>query len=401
MDNSQEQDVGRPKGSGPLTGISVVMLGGLGPGPFCGMLLADLGAKIIRVDRISEVDRPVPIDFVMRRSQNSIAVDLKQHRGRDIVRALVAEADAFVDVYRPGVATRLGLGPDELLRINERLVYAQMTGWGQDGPLAQMAGHDINYIALTGALHATGTRETPIPPLNVLGDFGGGGMLLGLGLLAAILESRQSGKGQVIDVAMVDGAATLMAVFYGMLAQGTWRDDRHTNVVDGAAHFYRTYETSDHRHFAVGALEPHMYKELCDRLGVDVPHDYENHIVWNAHAAQLSQVFRTRTRAEWEEIIMTPNSCAAPVLSLRETANHPHNRHRSTFIEIDGVVQPSPSPRFSRTKSAVPRSPALPGDQTIEILRGTGLNEPAIQILIDDDIVRQSVSDHRRRIKEA
>jgi len=227
------------------------------------MLLADLGADVVRVDRVAEVDGPPAIDRVLRRGQRSVAIDVRDERGRDLVHALVAHADAFVDVYRPGVAERLGIGPDDLLAVNPRLVYARMTGYGQDGPYASMAGHDINYLALSGALHAIGTEDAPVPPLNLVGDYGGGGMLLALGLLSGILETRQSGAGQVLDVAMIDGAATLMAVFYGLFAEGRWEDRRHANLLDGAAHYYRTYETADGKHFAVGSMEPQFYAELC------------------------------------------------------------------------------------------------------------------------------------------
>jgi alpha-methylacyl-CoA racemase len=378
--------------NGPLAGISIVMMGGLGPGPFCGMLLGDLGARVIRVDRLDDVDQPPPVDVVMRRSQRSVAVDVKDARGRELVHALVAGADAFVDVYRPGVAERLGIGPDELLAVNPGLVYARMTGYGQDGPYARMAGHDINYIALSGALHAIGTHDTPVPPLNILGDFGGGGMLLALGLLSGILESRASGAGQVVDVSMLDGAATLMAVFYGMLAQGTWQDRRHANVVDGAAHFYRTYETADGKHFSVGALEPQFYQELCARLGVDPPQDYDEPDAWEKHGEAMAARFRQKTREEWEQELVTEQSCASPVLSLNEAPWHPQNRSRSTFVDVDGVWQPAPSPRFSRTVPAKPGRPSLPGDHTLAVLADLGLDDATVSSLVASNVVRQSTA---------
>ncbi|MET0726789.1 MAG: CaiB/BaiF CoA-transferase family protein [Acidimicrobiales bacterium] len=376
--------------SGPLAGVRIVMMGGLGPGPFCGMVLGDLGADVVRVDRIAEVDQPDPIDTVVRRSQRSVAIDLKDPRGRDLIRSLVAEADGFVDVYRPGVAERLGIGPDDLLAVNPRLVYARMTGYGQAGPYAEMAGHDINYIALTGALHAIGTAETPVPPLNLLGDYGGGGMLLAVGLLSGILEARGSGRGQVIDVAMVDGAATLMAVFYGMVGQDTWQDRRQANALDGGAHFYRAYETADGKFFSVGALEPHFFAELCSRLGVDVPHDDDEPDRWAAHAEEMAARFREKTRDEWERELVTPQSCASPVLNLREASQHPHNQARQTFVELDGVVQPAPSPRFSRTVPTTPSHPARPGDHTIEVLGRLDLDEQQVVALADAGVVRQS-----------
>ena len=372
--------------SGPLAGLRIVTMGGLGPGPFCGMLLGGLGADVVRVDRVAEVDQPPPIDTLMRRSQRSIAVDLKHPRGRDVVYALVDGADAFVDVYRPGAAERLGIGPDDLLTRNRRLVYARMTGWGQDGPYAQMAGHDINYIALSGALHAIGTEDTPVPPLNLLGDYGGGGMLLAVGLLGGILESRTSGEGQVVDVAMHDGAALLMTVFYGLLAEGRWEDRRHANVIDGAAHYYRTYGTADGAHVAVGAMEPQFYAELCARLGIDVPQD-DTPEAWAAHGDTMAARFRSRTRAEWEEELVTPQSCASPVLSMAEAPEHPHARERGTFVTVDGVVQPAPAPRFSRTALAAPSPPSLPGDHTRALLEELGLTAAA---LLDDGVVRQS-----------
>ena len=376
--------------TGPLAGLSVVMMGGLGPGPFCGMLLGDLGADVVRVDRVAEVDQPEPIDFVVRRNQRSIAVDVKDERGRDLVRALAARSDAFVDVYRPGVAERLGIGQDDLAAVNPRLVYARMTGWGQDGPYAQMAGHDIDYIALTGALHAIGPADTPVPPLNLLGDYGGGGMLLALGILSGVLESRRSGQGQVVDVAMVDGANTLMAVFHGMLAQGSWRDERQANVVDGGAHFYRTYRTADDRHFAVGALEPHFYADLCARLGVAPPQDYDDPGDWEAHTRVMADRFREKTRDEWEQELVAPQSCAAPVLDLAEAPDHPHHRARHAFVEVGGVIQPAPAPRFARTAPPTPRPPSLPGDHTSALLEELGWDEAARRELTGAGIVRQS-----------
>lgn len=378
-----------PAAAGPLAGVRIVMTGGLGPGPFCGMVLGGLGADVVRIDRVSEVDGPPVIDRVSRRSQRSIALDVKDPRGRDLVHALAARADGFVDVYRPGVAERLGIGPDDLLAVNPRLVYARMTGYGQNGPYADMAGHDINYLAVSGALHAIGTAATPVPPLNLVGDYGGGGMLLAVGLLSGILEARESGAGQVIDVAMVDGAATLMAVFYGMVAEGTWRDRRQANLLDGAAHFYRAYETADGKHFAVGAMEPQFYRELCDRLGVAVPQD-EDPDAWAAHGEVMAARFRERTRDEWERALVTPQSCAAPVLSLTEAPQHPHHRARDAFVEIDGIVQPAPAPRFSRTVPPTPGPASLPGDATLAVLAELGLDDDTVRDLWATGVVRPS-----------
>ncbi|MEY8017383.1 CaiB/BaiF CoA transferase family protein [Mycobacterium servetii] len=376
--------------SGPLRGLRIVMMGGLGPAPFCGMLLGDLGADVVRVDPVAGVDGPLPIDYTVRRGQRSLAADVKDPRGRDLVHRLVAGADAFVDVYRPGVAERLGIGPDALLGRNPRLVYARMTGYGQDGPLSGHAGHDINYIALAGALHGIGTAESPVPPLNLVGDYGGGGMLLAVGLLSAILEARESGAGQVLDVAMVDGVATLLAPYFGMVPTGTWRDRRQDNLLDGAAHFYGVYVTADGRHVAVGAMEPKFYAELCERLGVGVPHDDDAPSTWSAHRAALAARFAEKTRDEWERILDSPGCCATPVLSLSEAPHHPHLAARGTFVDVDGVTQPAPAPRFSRTPPAAPGAPSLPGDHTRALLRELGLDPEAVTALVDAGVVAQS-----------
>jgi len=371
------------------------MMGGLGPGPFCGMLLGDLGADVVRIDQIREVDGPLPIDYTVRRNQRSIALDIKNTRGRDIVRRLTESADAFVDVYRPGVAERLGIGPHDLHEVNPRLVYARMTGYGQEGPYADRAGHDIHYIALAGALHAIGTEEAPVLPLNLIADYGGGGMLLAVGLLSAILEARQSGSGQVIDVAMVDGAATLMTPYFGMVPAGSWRDRRCDNLLDGAAHFYGVYETADGKHVAVGALEARFYAELCAHLNVTVPHDVDEPSAWAAHRQTLAARFREKTRAEWEQQLGSTGSCAAPVLSITEAPDHPHHVARDSFVEIDGVRQPAPAPRFSRTVPERPRSPSLPGDHTRAVLAELGLGGEAIADLIESGVAVQRLDGAR------
>jgi alpha-methylacyl-CoA racemase len=375
--------------SGPLHGVRIVMMGGLGPAPFCGMLLGDLGADVIRVDAVAGVDGPLPIDYSVRRSQRSLAADVKDPRGRDLVLRLADGADAFVDVYRPGVAERLGIGPNALRERNPRLVYARMTGYGQDGPMAGHAGHDINYIAIAGALHGIGTAESPIPPLNLVGDYGGGGMLLAVGLLSAILEARASGEGQVLDVAMVDGVATLLAPYFGMVPEGTWRDRRHDNLLDGAAHFYGAYATADGGHIAVGAMEPKFYAELCERLGVDVPHDDDEPAAWADHRATLAARFAEKSRSEWEQILDSPGCCATPVLSLSEAPSHPHLAARETFIDVDGITQPAPAPRFSRTRPGLPSSPSLPGHHTRELLIELGLDGDAVDALADAGVVAQ------------
>jgi alpha-methylacyl-CoA racemase len=368
------------------------MMGGLGPAPFCGMLLGGLGAEVIRVDPVAGVDGSLPIDYTVRRSQRSLAADVKDPRGRHLVHRLAAEADAFVDVFRPGVAERLGIGPDTLRELNPRLVYARMTGYGQEGPLAAHAGHDINYIALTGALHGIGTPESPVPPLNLVGDYGGGGMLLAVGVLSAILEARQSGQGQVLDVAMVDGIATLLAPYFGMVPAGTWRDRRWDNLLDGAAHFYGVYATADGRHVAVGAMEPKFYAELCDQLGVSVPHDDDQPASWAAHRAMLSHRFAEKSRDEWEQLLNSPGCCVTPVLSLSEAPRHPHLVARKTFIDVDGITQPAPAPRFSRTRPSAPSPPSLPGDHTHALLREMGFDADAVTALEDAGVVAQSSS---------
>jgi alpha-methylacyl-CoA racemase len=378
--------------SGPLRGVRIVMLGGLGPAPFCAAVLGDLGADVIRIDQVGQVDGPLPIDYVVRRSQRSIAVDLKDPRGPELVQRLVADADAFVDVYRPGVAERLHIGPDDLAAANPRLVYARMSGYGQDGPYAAMAGHDINYIALTGALGAIGTQSGPVPPLNLIGDYGGGGMLLAVGLLSAILEARESGRGQVVDVAMIDGAALLMLPFYGMVPVGTWRDQRFDNVLDGAAHYYGVYETADGKFFAVGAMEPQFYAELCKKLDLDVPHDEDDPQAWEAHRAVFAARFREKTRDEWERELVAPGTCAAPVLSIAEAPDHPHNVARETFIDVDGVRQPAPAPRFSRTVADPPQPPSLPGDHSRTVLEELGIDPSTAAELLAQGVVRQSSS---------
>jgi len=341
------------------------------------MVLGDLGADVVRVDRLADADQTEFVDRVVRRSQRSIAVDVKDERGAELVRALAQRADGFVDVFRPGALERLGLGPDDLLARNPRLVYARMTGYGQDGPFAAMAGHDINYLAMAGALHAIGTPGAPVPPLNLVGDYGGGGMLLAVGLLSAILEARQSGLGQVVDVAMVDGAATLMGVFYGLFAESRWEDRRGANVLDGAAHYYRTYATADGEHVAVGAMEPQFYDELCRRLEVDVPQG-SSPDEWAVHGEVMAARFREKTRAEWEAQLVHPQTCVTPVLGLAEAPHHPHHRARGTFLDIDGMVQPAPSPRFSRTAPAAPGAPALPGAHTDAILAELGADATAL-----------------------
>ena len=361
---------------GPLQGVRVVELASIGPGPFCAMLLADLGAEVLAVDRPASEGPGWPALF--GRGRRRVAVDLKHPDGPGVVLDLVAGADALVEGFRPGVAERLGIGPEACLARNPRLVYGRVTGWGQDGPLAGAAGHDIDYIALAGALHPIGPADgPPAPPLNLLGDFGGGGMLLALGVVAALLEAGRSGRGQMVDAAMVDGAALLTTQLHELLAAGLWTDRRATNLLDGAAPFYTVYETADARHLAVGALEPQFWAELLERIGLpadDLPAQLDRD-AWPLVRERLAAVFRTRTRDEWCRLLEGTDACVAPVLSLLEAPSHPHNPARTTFVEVGNVTQPAPAPRFSRTPCAHP-DPGGPASH--ELLATWGLSEERI-----------------------
>ena len=378
---------------GPLTGYRIIEIAGIGPGPFCGMLLADLGAEVIRVDRVSTVQAG-PGEMTradhMGRGRRSLAVDLKTPGGVEAVLRLAATADALFEPFRPGVAERLGIGPDVCLARNPKLVYGRMTGWGQEGPYAQMAGHDINYIALAGALAPIGRKgQGPIPPLNLVGDYGGGGMLLAFGLLAALLETQRSGKGQVVDAAMVDGAAILMTVFYGLYAAGNWSLERGTNMLDTGAHFYDVYETADGEYVSIGSIEPQFYAELLRLTGLEkesLP-DQMDRSGWSALKEKMAAIFRTKSRDEWCAIMEGSDVCFAPVLSLAEAPEHPHNQQRSLFVEVGGLRQPAPAPRFSRTANAAPLPPPRAGGQTDEILRAAGFSQAEIQSLRGDGAV--------------
>jgi alpha-methylacyl-CoA racemase len=363
---------------GPLAGITVIEIAGIGPGPFCGMLLSDLGADVIRIDRAGTVhggdpERP-PADL-LNRGRRSIGVDLKSPEGVEVVLDLVAGADALIEGFRPGVAERLGIGPDECLARNPKLVYGRMTGWGQDGPYASTAGHDINYIALAGALDSIGRRgEAPVPPLNLVGDFGGGGMLLAFGVTAGLLEAQRSGQGQVIDAAMVDGAATLMTMMHSFRAMGIWNLERGTNMLDSGAHFYDVYETADGRYVSIGSIEPQFYDELLRLTGLEgaeLPWQQDRN-EWPAMKERLAAIFRSKTRDEWCEIMEGTDVCFAPVLSMDEAPAHPHNVERGTFVEVAGVTQPGPSPRFSRTPGEIRRPPAHAGQHTDQVLTEAG-----------------------------
>ncbi|MEU1479560.1 CaiB/BaiF CoA-transferase family protein [Streptomyces sp. NPDC005760] len=357
---------------GPLSGCRVLELAGIGPGPFAGMTLADLGAEVVRVDRpggsglfpgFEHVD-------VLNRGKKSVLLDLKRPDAVRAVLDMAARADVLIEGYRPGVAERLGLGPDDCLARNPRLVYGRMTGWGQDGPLARLAGHDIGYIALTGALHAVGSAGGPPQiPLNLVGDFGGGGTYLVIGVLAALREAERTGRGQVVDAAIVDGTAHLLAGTHMLLATGTWQDERGVNLLDGGAPFYAVYETSDGRHMAVGALEPKFYAELLAVLGLDEdPAAQHDRAGWPRLRERLAAAFASRTQDEWAEAFSSSDACVAPVLSLREASDHPHIRARGTLVERDGVLQPAPAPRFSATPTALGSPPPVPGRHTADVL---------------------------------
>ena len=370
--------------SGPLTGVKVMELAGIGPGPFCGMLLADMGADVLRVDRTQASDLGMPVEpkfEIMARGRRAIALDLKQPESIAMVLDWLAKADVLIEGFRPGVTERLGLGPEACFARNPRLVYGRITGWGQDGPLAQAAGHDINYIALTGALHAIGRKgEAPVPPLNLVGDFGGGGMVLAFGVACALFEARGSGKGQVIDAAMTEGAASLMAMFYGRMAAGHWHDQRGVNAIDGGAPWYDVYETADGKHVAIGSIEGRFYAELLERLGLDpatLPAQFD-FARWSELRAAFGAAFKSKTRDEWCREMEGTDVCFAPVLTLAEAPLHPHNQARRAFVDIDGVTQPAPAPRFSRTPGAISRGAPRRGQGGAQALSDWGFSAAEI-----------------------
>jgi alpha-methylacyl-CoA racemase len=344
-------------GKGPLSGLKVLEFAGIGPGPFCGMLLSDLGADVVRVDRKGP-GRASPADITSR-GRRSVALDLKQPAAIEACLKLMESADAILEGFRPGVMERLGLGPDVALKRNPKLVYGRMTGWGQFGPYAKAAGHDMNYIAITGALHAIGTEDKPVPPLNLVGDFGGGALYLAFGLLAGVISARETGKGQVIDCAMSDGAASLMAMFYGFKGAGIWKEQRRSNLLDGGAHFYDTYQCADGKWISIGSIEPQFYALLLEKTGITDP-QFQNQMSredWPSLKAKLAEVIKTKTQAQWCELMDATDVCFAPVLDLDEAPKHPHNVARETFVTIEGVVQPAPAPRFSATPGAIQGPP--------------------------------------------
>ena len=372
--------------SGPLSGVKVVEIAGIGPGPFAAMMLADMGADVVRVDRAQAVTGNFDRQNleILNRGRRSIGVDLKNPEGVETVMKLVEQADALIEGFRPGVADRLGIGPDACLARNPKLVYGRMTGWGQDGPYAQAAGHDINYIALAGALgHFGRAGEKPTPPINLVGDFGGGGMLMAFGVACALVESGRSGQGQVIDAAMVDGAAALMAMVWGFQALGIW-GPAGTNVLDTGAPFYDTYETSDGKFISLGSLEPQFYAELVTRLGLTAELELAgqmNQTTWANQREKFTSLFLTKTRDEWCEVLEMTDVCFAPVLTMSEAAAHPHLKARNTIVEDHGVMQPAPAPRFSRTPGSIQRPPAWPGQHTDELLADWGFGADEISSL--------------------
>ena len=371
---------------GPLRGFRIIELAGIGPGPFCGMMLADMGAEVISVHRASDPSGTRPKDC-SGRGKHSIALNLKSKAGVEAALKLVESADALFEGFRPGVAEKLGVGPDVCLARNPKLVYGRMTGWGQTGPLAYAAGHDINYISLTGALFAIGhSHEKPPPPLNLVGDFGGGGMFLALGLVCALLETQKSGKGQVIDAAMTDGSAILMSMFNSALAQGSHTLERGKNLLDSGAHFYNTYKTQDDKYISIGSIEPQFYNLLIEKLNLPrhLFDDQLNQAKWPELKAELTQIFRTKTRAEWCELLEGTDVCYAPVLNLEEAQAHPHNAARNTYTEVDGMVQPAPAPRFNRTVPRVAFGARALGEDTVAVMKSLGFSASEIELMKKD-----------------
>lgn len=375
---------------GPLNGLKIIEIAGIGPGPFCAMMLADQGAEVLRIDRKNAPSLAGKYD-VAGRGRRSVAVDLKKPEGVETVLQLVEQADGLLEGFRPGVMERLGLAPQTCRERNPRLVYGRMTGWGQYGPMAHAAGHDLNYIALTGALHGIGRKgEPPVPPLNLVGDYGGGAMMLAFGMVCALLEAQRSGQGQVVDAAMTDGAALLMAMFYGMKAGGMWQNERGANMLDGAAHFYDTYECQDGKYIAIGSIEPKFYALLLEKTGLKDDPEFKSQMnmkKWPALKEKLAAVFRTKTREQWCELMEGTDVCFAPVLDMDEAPAHPHNRARETFIEYNGVLQPAPAPRFSRTVSEIQGPPPTVGQHTDEALADWGFSAEEIQSLKSNKVV--------------
>ena len=374
---------------GPLAGIKVVEMAAIGPVPFCAMMLSDMGADVIRIDRLKQKGSGHRAN-VLYRGRKSIAVDLKDPQGVDIAMKLINKCDAVIEGFRPGVMERLGLGPEICLNQNPKLVYGRMTGWGQQGKLSQAAGHDINYISLVGALGSMGYPDRPpTPPLNLIGDFGGGAMYLLSGVLAALLERQSSGKGQVIDAAMTDGTASLLSGFYGMMAMGMWTTDRYKNRLDGGAFYYGSYECADGKHISLGSLEPQFYALLLERCGIE-DESFDEQLdqeAWSLKRQKMEAIFKTKTRDQWCELLEGTDVCFAPVLNLEEAPDHPHNKGRNTFVSFEGVTQPAPAPRFSRTQGTIQSSANLTGENSEEILEKWGFTSDQISNLRENCVI--------------
>jgi len=378
------------KSGGPLSGYRIIEIAGIGPGPFAAMMLADMGAEVIRVERAQSVRGQTPNTShwdILLRGRRNIAIDLKNPDGVETLLSLVEHADALIEGFRPGVMERLGVGPEVCVARNPKLVFGRMTGWGQDGPYAASAGHDINYISLAGALaHFAREGEAPVPPLNMVGDFGGGGMCLAYGVVCALLEAQKSGKGQVVDTAMVDGSAVLMSMFWAMKNIGMFNENKPgTNLLDTGAHFYDVFECSDGRYVSIGSIEPQFYALLLEKTGLTNDPDFSKQMdasQWPMLKAKLADVMRTQTSTQWCEIMEGTDVCFAPVLTMSEAAKHPHNVARNTFIEVDGVTQPAPAPRFSRTSTDSPSAPAHAGQHSRAVLADWGFDAARIDSLI-------------------
>lgn len=378
---------------GPLEGVKIVEMAGIGPAPFCAMLLADMGAEVIRVDRLtaSGIGIAVPPEFdLLNRNKRSLGIDIKSEEGRETLLDLIAQSDVLIEGFRPGVMERLGLGPDDCLTVNPKLVYGRMTGWGQDGPLSQAAGHDINYIALTGALAAIGKQgEAPVIPLNLIGDFAGGSLYLAMGVLAAVLAVRNGGSGQVVDAAVIDGTANLLSLIYSYRQAGFWSLDRGVNVIDGGAPFYDVFETQDGKYISLGAVEGKFYREFLQRAGIadeDLP-PQNNPKSWPQLKKRFADLFKTKTRDQWCELLEGTDACFAPVLDLEECISHPHNQHRGIYQSVGGVTHPAPAPRFSKTASEISSGASSIGSDSAAILKDWGLSDARIDRLVAEGIV--------------
>ena len=392
------------KTGGPLVGLKIVELAGIGPAPLCCSLLSDLGAKIIRVDRNNDPQLGVPSDRrtdLLRRGRDSVSIDLKREEGVRATLRLISDADVLIDPFRPGTTEKLGLGPDECFRGNPRLIYARMTGWGQTGPLAQAAGHDLNYLSLTGIVHAIGSKKTPIPPLNVVADMGGGAMSMALGIMAGVYEARNSGTGQVVDIAMTEGSAYLALAMYGMAAVGDYSHERQDNILDGGAPFYRCYETRDNKFVSVASIEAKFYDLLLEKTGLkgedDLPDQFDKGS-WPGMCSRFEEIFKTKTRQEWCDLMEGTDVCFAPVLTFNEAPDHPHNKARGTFVDVEGVLQPNPAPRFSKTPGSVKGAAPEVGTNTRDGLVSWGFEPSEVDELLRTGVVGwKEDSQHRSR----